>query len=139
MRRFAKTCCSASSAGRSTIKTWSKLSLKLRYEDETANLKERNTLPWSTLKRNDETRLDLKYQRSSDNWVNDAHLTFEDAYIRRRPRTIAPGYVLTTSDPGQVILNAGGGRDSQTQGPARCRAAKRPDLDRACTGSADTS
>lgn len=92
------------------------LSLKLRDEDETANLRDRNTLPWSTLKQNNETRLDLKYQRSADNWINDAHLTFEDAYVRRRPRTVAPGYVLTTSDPGQVILNAGGGRDFQRKG-----------------------
>jgi len=91
-------------------------SVKVRDENEIANVGERNTLPWSTQKKNNETRLDLKYQRSSDNWVNDAHLTFEDAYIHRRPRTVAPGDVLTTSDPGQVILNAGGGPDYQSKG-----------------------
>ena len=92
------------------------LTLKVRDENEIANVGERNTLPWSTNKKNDETRLDLKYQLSSDNWVNDAHLTFEDAYVHRRPRTIAPGYVLSTSDPGLVILNAGGGPDYQSKG-----------------------
>jgi outer membrane receptor protein involved in Fe transport len=92
------------------------LSVKLRDESEIANVGGRNTLPWSTDKGNSETRIDLRYQRSADNWVNDTHLTFEDAYIRRRPHTIGPGTVLTTADPGQIVLNAGGGRDFQNKG-----------------------
>jgi TonB dependent receptor len=92
------------------------LTLKVRDEREIADVGGQNTLPWSTNKKNDETRLNLKYQLSGDNFVNDAHLTFEDAYVHRRPRTIAPGYVLTTSDPGQIILNAGGGPDYQSKG-----------------------
>ena len=91
------------------------LSLKVRREDETTNVERERTLPYGTLKTNDETRLDLRWQRSGDNWVNDAHLTWEDAQFSPRPRTIAPGYVLTTADQGQVILNAGGGRDYQNK------------------------
>lgn len=91
------------------------LSVKLRREDETTNLGNQNTLPWSTLKSNDETRLDLRWQRSGADWVNDAHLSYENATFSPRARTEAPGYVLTTSDPNQVILNAGGGRDFQNK------------------------
>jgi hypothetical protein len=91
------------------------LSLKVRREDETTNVERERTLPYGTLKTNDETRLDLRWQRSGDNWVNDAHVTWEDAAFNPRPRTIAPGYVLTTADQGQVILQAGGGRDFQNK------------------------
>ncbi|MEO8160701.1 MAG: TonB-dependent receptor [Arenimonas sp.] len=91
------------------------LSAKYRTEDELINVGGVNTADYGTLKSNDETRVDLRWQWSQDNWLNDAHLTYEDASWSPRPATIGNGYVLTGPNR-QTILNTGGGRDYQDKG-----------------------
>jgi outer membrane receptor protein involved in Fe transport len=92
------------------------LAFKLRRETETTGVGGTESLPYGTYKKNDETRFDLRWQRSAPTWVNDARVTYEDAGFSPRARTLAPGYLLTTADPGQVILRGGGGRDFQNKG-----------------------
>ena len=93
------------------------LSAKYRKEDELAGVGNGpNTATYGSLKKVDETRIDLRYQYSAVNWLNDAHLTFEDSSFGPRPVTIGPGYQLTTGLFYQVILNAGGGQDYQDKG-----------------------
>jgi outer membrane receptor protein involved in Fe transport len=75
-----------------------------------------DTLSRATDKKNDETRIDLRYQYSAERWLNDAHLTYEDAYWNPRPTTLADGYLLTGQNPWETILNAGGSGDYQNKG-----------------------
>ena len=92
------------------------LSARRRSEDELTGLGGSTLNDHGTLKSGDETRVDLRWQWTAANFLNDAHLTHEDASFGPRPATIAPGYVLTTADRGQVILTGGGGRDYQDKG-----------------------
>lgn len=101
------------------------LTLKRRNEDEITNVGGINTAQYGTFKTGKETRADLRYQYSATNWLNDAHLTFEDANFAPRPATLANGYNLRIPRIGQEardnpdmedVLNAGGGGDFQNKG-----------------------
>ncbi|HEY0310348.1 MAG TPA: TonB-dependent receptor, partial [Luteimonas sp.] len=94
------------------------LSAKLREEDEITGIGDRNPLSYATTKNNDSTRADLRWQWSSLDWLNDAHLTFEDESWSPRANTIGPGFNFVTPDVTgrQAILNLGGGRDFQDKG-----------------------
>ncbi|MEO5565433.1 MAG: TonB-dependent receptor [Luteimonas sp.] len=94
------------------------LSVKQRNEDEITNIGGQNPTSYSTTKGNDSTRIDLRYQLNSLNWLNDAHLTYEDEEFSPRASTIGPGYNFVTPDFAgrQTILNLGGGRDYQDKG-----------------------
>ena len=92
------------------------LSARRRSEDELIGLGGNTLNDHGTLKSGDETRVDLRWQWNAQNFLNDAHLTHEDASFGPRPATIGPGYVLTKADRNQVILVAGGGRDFQDKG-----------------------
>src|SRR4029077_3330907 len=70
---------------------------------------------WGTLKENNETRLDLKHQWTTDRFMNEGHVTYEDAYWKPRPNTIGNGAIYE-SGGGSTILNTGGGRDFQNKG-----------------------
>ena len=98
---------------------------KYRDEDELTNIGGINTAPYGTLKEGKETRIDLRYLYSADNWLNDAHLTYEDTTFGPRPATLANGFNLriprrgeeNNDNPGmEDILNAGGGGDLQDKG-----------------------
>lgn len=71
---------------------------------------------------NDETRVDLRYQFSSMNWLNDAHITFEEAAYNPSPVTAGPGLRYTIVDPNNPanlrlgVLNMGGGPTFQDKG-----------------------
>ncbi len=101
------------------------LTMKRREEDELTNVGNANTLSYGTLKTGEETRADLRYQFSSQNWLNDAHITFEDSNFAPRPATLANGYRLFVPRRGQEannnpdmeeVLNLGGGGDFQSKG-----------------------
>ncbi len=92
------------------------LSAKYRDENEITAIGGRNTAMFATTRENSDLRLDLRYQFSGDRFLNDAHITYEDAEFSPRPVTIEPGFVLTTQNQGDVILNLGGGRDYQDKG-----------------------
>src|SRR5690606_14885432 len=73
------------------------LELTLKYRDETelTNVGNGpNTASYGTARDNDETRVDLRYQFSGGNWLNDAHLTFEESNYNPRPLNAGFGYVL---------------------------------------------
>lgn len=98
---------------------------KYRDEDELTNIGGINTAPYGTLKVGEETRVDLRYQYSAQNWLNDVHITFEDTTFGPSPATLANGYNLLVPRIGQEandnpdmenVLNAGGGGDKQDKG-----------------------
>ena len=89
---------------------------KVRKESEIQAVGDQNTESFASTKNNDETRIDLRYQYSGARFLNDAHLTYEDASFNPRPVTIAPGYRLVINDRDHIILNLGGGEDYQDKG-----------------------
>lgn len=90
--------------------------LKYRDETELTGVGGVNTPGYGTNKDNEETRAALRWQFSTDDWLNDAQVTYEDLSWNPRPATEGVGYVLTTQNPWDVILNAGAGRDFQNKG-----------------------
>ena len=98
--------------------------LSLRYRDE-ESISPGSSISapnFSTNFTNDETRVDLRYQFSSTNWLNDAHLTFEDAAFNPVPVTAGPANRYTIVDPNNPavldlgVLNIGGGPTFQDKG-----------------------
>lgn len=101
------------------------LTLKRREEDELTNVGGTNLLSYGTLKTNDETRADLRYQFSTLDWLNDAHVTFEDSSFNPRTASTENGYKLfiprigeeNNNNPAmEEIINRGGGGDFQNKG-----------------------
>jgi outer membrane receptor protein involved in Fe transport len=88
---------------------------KYRKEHELTNVTGQNSVSWGTLKNNDEKRIDLKHQWTTDRWMNEGHITYEDAYWNPRPNSIGNGSIFETGG-GTTILNVGGGRDFQNKG-----------------------
>ena len=91
------------------------LSTKYRDEQEITGIGGTNTDSYGSSKNNKSTRVDLRYQYSNYNWLNDAHITYEDEAWNPRAITIGPGFnfLLPSRD---TILNVGGGRDFQDKG-----------------------
>src|SRR5205823_4007663 len=73
-------------------------SAKLRDEHEIIGVGGANTAEWATKKKNNETRLDLKHELTLGSWLNEAHLTYEDAKWNPRPVTDAPGFQYNFAD-----------------------------------------
>lgn len=98
------------------------LSAKRRDEEELTGIGDGpNTLSYGSSKKNDSTRIDLRWQWTGLDWLNDLHLTSEDDFWSPRPITIGPGYQLTNNrsgnaGDGNLILNIGGGQDYQDKG-----------------------
>lgn len=101
------------------------LSAKKRKEKELTGIGDGpNTPSYGSSKSNDSTRIDLRWQWSNENWLNDAHLTSEDDFWNPRPISIGPGYQLVntliagapSNRFGDTILNLGGGQDYQDKG-----------------------
>lgn len=94
------------------------LTTKYRKEDEQTGIGGQNPTSYGSRKKNDSTRVDLRYQFSNMDWLNDAHLTYEDEAWNPTPLTLGPGYNFVTPDAAgrQTILNIGGGPDFQDKG-----------------------
>ncbi|MGH8033000.1 MAG: TonB-dependent receptor domain-containing protein [Luteimonas sp.] len=103
------------------------LTYKRRLESELTNVGNGpNATSYGTLKSGTETRADLRYQYSAQDWLNDAHLTYEDANFAPRPASPAlNGYQLMIPVRGdelrnnpdtETVLNLGGGGDFQNKG-----------------------
>jgi hypothetical protein len=98
------------------------LTLRYRQEDSISPGSDISAPSFATNFVNDETRVDLRYQFSSTNWLNDAHITFEDASYNPSPVTASAGYRYTIVDPGNPsnlrlgVLNTGGGSTFQDKG-----------------------
>ncbi|MEZ0469829.1 TonB-dependent receptor [Luteimonas salinilitoris] len=71
---------------------------------------------------NDETRYDLRSLYSTENWLNEAHITFEEAAYNPSPITQATSNRYTVVDPNNPnnltleVLNTGGGPNFQDKG-----------------------
>ncbi len=71
---------------------------------------------------NDENRYDLRSVYSAENWMNDAHVTFEEASYNPSPLVKTQSNRYTVVDPGNPsnltlqILNTGGGPNFQDKG-----------------------
>jgi outer membrane receptor protein involved in Fe transport len=88
---------------------------KHRKESEISNIGDRNTATFASDKQNDETRIDLRHQYTGARFLNDAHITYEDAQFNPRPVTLAPGLRFVTANRAAVI-NLGGGEEFQDKG-----------------------
>lgn len=89
---------------------------KIREESEIQGFGDQNAESFASTKNNEDSRWDLRYQYSGASFLNDAHLTYEDASFNPRPVTIGPGFQLTAGDPNVVFLRLGGGEDFQDKG-----------------------
>ena len=87
------------------------LTFKRRDEKGVSNVGSQQTSSYGTDTHVSEDRYDLRWQYSSENWLNDAHLTYEKAYWTVEPVNYGNGYVLTdgTADDGKVLLSTGAG------------------------------
>lgn len=92
------------------------LTAKIRDESEIDGLGDENATSFARSKDNEESRWDLRYQYSGAGFLNDAHLTYEDASFNPRPVTLGPGYWLTTGSRDEVVFRQGGGEDYQDKG-----------------------
>lgn len=98
------------------------LSTRIRKEDSRSGIGGINTDTFGTNLINDETRANLRYQFSSERWLNDAQITFEDASYNPVPILAGPGQRYTIVDPNNPanltlgVLNVGGGPNFQDKG-----------------------
>lgn len=88
---------------------------KYRTEAELTNVGGLETSSRATDKKNDETRLDLNHTWRENSWLNDIHLTYEDASWNPRPHTNGIGKKFTDNSR-KAVLNIGGGEDFQDKG-----------------------
>lgn len=93
---------------------------KHRAEEDISGVGSRNTLSYGSAKTNDETRVDLRYQYTFGDWLNDAHITWEDSSFEPRPVTTdGYGVRLEASRAGNsrlAVLNYGAGENYQRKG-----------------------
>lgn len=91
-------------------------SLKYRGEEErTFGLNEAPS--HATQKENEEVRLDLRYQLTTDLFLNDAHITYEESQFNPRPTSSGLGAQLTLGPSDQfTVLTAGAGDTYEDRG-----------------------
>lgn len=92
------------------------LSVKYRDESETIQVEGQRLPSSATYNTNEETRVDLRYQATLGDWLNDAHLTYEDAFWSPRPASFTPGYLLSDGNWWDTIARIGGGDNYQDKG-----------------------
>ena len=94
---------------------------KYRVEDDIQGNTGVNTYEFASSKHQEETRGDLRWQFISGNWLNDAHLTFEDSTYEPIALTTS-GYGIHLLDytvdtgNGRSVLNYGAGENYQVKG-----------------------
>ncbi|WP_440225308.1 TonB-dependent receptor [Dokdonella sp. MW10] len=93
---------------------------RYRVEDDVQGNTGVNTTPFASTKHQEETRGDLRWQYTSGDWLNDAHLTFEDSTYEPRP-SLLTGYGIrlldyTAGGDGRAVLNYGAGPNYQRKG-----------------------
>lgn len=90
---------------------------KYRDESELTNIGGQNLPSYATNKLNEETRADLRYQYTNGDWLNDAHLTYEDASFNPSPDTAGIAYILSDgTNINDVVIRSGAGADFQDKG-----------------------
>ncbi|HNR90800.1 MAG TPA: TonB-dependent receptor [Dokdonella sp.] len=97
------------------------LSGKHRVEDDIQGNTGANAYSFASTKHQEETRTDLRWQFISGNWLNDAHITFEDSTYEPKPLTLdgyGSHYVFFRPSDNQQrsLLNVGAGENYQNKG-----------------------
>jgi outer membrane receptor protein involved in Fe transport len=95
------------------------LTFKKREEEGIDNVGGQSASTYGTNTHVSEDRWDLRWQYSAENWLNDAHLTYEDAYWTKEPVNYGNGLVLTTgtaNDGAQIIRWGAGNGGLQDKG-----------------------
>ncbi|PZQ28747.1 MAG: hypothetical protein DI562_10255 [Stenotrophomonas acidaminiphila] len=90
------------------------LTFKKREETGISGVGGQSAFTYGTDTHVTEDRYDLRWQYSSANWLNDAHLTYEEAYWAMEPVNYGNGYILTnppagTSNNGPQLIRFGAG------------------------------
>src|SRR5690606_28711448 len=89
---------------------------KYREEAETIQVGGQRLPSSATDNTNDETRLDLRYQFTSGDWLNDAHISYEDSFWSPEPANFVPGYFLSDGNWWDTIARVGGSDNYQDKG-----------------------
>jgi hypothetical protein len=92
------------------------LTAKYRKESELIQIGGQDLPSHGTDNTNDETRVDLRYQYTFGDWLNDAHLTYEKAFWAPRPQEFSNGYVASDGEWYRTIARIGGGENYQDKG-----------------------
>ena len=92
------------------------LTAKYRKESELIQIGGQDLPSHGTDNTNDETRVDLRYQYTFGDWLNDAHLTYEKAFWSPRPHEFSNGYVISDGEWYRTIARRGGGENYQDKG-----------------------
>lgn len=92
------------------------LTAKYRDEAELTSIGGQNLPSFGIDNTNKETRLDLRYQFTHGDWLNDAHLTYEKTSWSPQPHQFSPGYVLSDGEWFNTIARIGGGENYQDKG-----------------------
>jgi len=93
------------------------LSTKVRDETELTAIGGANAASYATAKDNKDARYDLRYQYTGGFFLNDAHITYEDAQYNPRPAENGYARQLTNGpDQNRVVLSFGAGIDYQDKG-----------------------
>jgi outer membrane receptor protein involved in Fe transport len=98
-------------------------SAQRREEEEVIGIGGQDLPQRATINANEVTRYDLRHQYSGDNWLNDAHITYEDLSWAPHPATAGNGFILNVSVPTAndrqnvaTILSGGAGPNNQNKG-----------------------
>ena len=89
---------------------------KYREESETIQVDGQRLPSRTTNNTNEETRVDLRYQLTRGDWLNDAHITYEKAYWSPQPALIEPAYILSDGNWWDTIAGIGGSDNYQDKG-----------------------
>jgi hypothetical protein len=71
------------------------VSTKVRREEQRQNIGVSRAVSQSIDAKNDDTRIDARWQRDSDRWFNELLLSYEDAFNTPTPRSFGNGFVYT--------------------------------------------
>jgi outer membrane receptor protein involved in Fe transport len=105
------------------------LSSQIRREDQIQNIGVAQAASASIDVKNNDTRVDLRWQRNGDHWLNEVLLTYEDAFNAPSARTNGNGAVYTyqpTNDP--LIVDTGPASPGATQNKGQKGPAFQEDL-----------
>jgi len=89
---------------------------KYREEAEIIQVDGQRLASRGTSNDNQETRVDLRYQFTNMNWLNDAHITYEKAYWNPIPVSFEPAFILSDGNWWDTIAGVGGSDNYQDKG-----------------------
>ena len=92
------------------------LTTKVRKESETTDIGGNRLPSASTDNINEETRVDLRWQWTQENWLNDAHIGYEKSFWSPEPHEFSNGYWLADGNWWDTIARRGGGDNYQDKG-----------------------